>query len=222
MLPALPPAPPAVVHTAPAVLAAADSHRVRRGETVSGIALRYGVTQGQLRRANGIGSDSAIRAGERLTIPVVSSSRPTAGSSQRLSSARATTRSVIASTARRHGVDPHLALAVAWQESRWRHDSRSHKGAVGAMQCLPSTGRWMSEKLGRKLDVHNLQDNATCGVMLLKTLQQQSDREATVLGAYYQGMASLRENGPYSVTRPYVASVQGHRDRLVAGRLPRG
>ncbi|WP_168583946.1 transglycosylase SLT domain-containing protein [Gephyromycinifex aptenodytis] len=194
---------------------------------MSGIALRYGITQGQLRRANGIGADNKIRTGQKLQIPTVSSaprSKPAqAGRAHpQLSASRASTRNIIAATARRYGVDPDLALAVGWQESRWRHDSFSHKGAVGAMQCLPQTARWMSEKVGRTLDVQDVRDNATCGVLLLKTLQAQTDREATVLAAYYQGMSSVRSNGPFSSTRRYVASVQGHRDQIAAGKRPRG
>jgi LysM repeat protein len=44
------------------------THRVARGETLSTIAQRYGVSQAELRRANGI-SGSRILAGQELTIP---------------------------------------------------------------------------------------------------------------------------------------------------------
>jgi membrane-bound lytic murein transglycosylase D len=44
-------------------------HRVRRGETLSGIALRYRVSVKALRRVNAIRSDYALRAGMRLRIP---------------------------------------------------------------------------------------------------------------------------------------------------------
>jgi membrane-bound lytic murein transglycosylase D len=42
-------------------------HRVRRGETISGIAQRYHVSQAQLRRWNGL-SSSRIKAGQRLRV----------------------------------------------------------------------------------------------------------------------------------------------------------
>jgi membrane-bound lytic murein transglycosylase D len=45
------------------------THRVRRGETLSGIALRYRVSVKALRRVNAIRSDYALRAGMRLRIP---------------------------------------------------------------------------------------------------------------------------------------------------------
>lgn len=44
-------------------------HRVRRGETLTGIALKYRVTVRSLRRVNAIHSDHALRAGMRIRIP---------------------------------------------------------------------------------------------------------------------------------------------------------
>jgi membrane-bound lytic murein transglycosylase D len=42
---------------------------VRRGETLSGIALRYRVSLTALQRANSIRNEHALRAGTRLRIP---------------------------------------------------------------------------------------------------------------------------------------------------------
>ncbi len=44
-------------------------HRVRRGETLTGIARKYRVTVRSLRRVNAIHSDHALRAGMRIRIP---------------------------------------------------------------------------------------------------------------------------------------------------------
>lgn len=44
------------------------THLVRRGETLGGIARRYGVTQASLRSANRLSSRSVIRAGQKLVI----------------------------------------------------------------------------------------------------------------------------------------------------------
>lgn len=44
------------------------THIVRRGETLSGIAARYDVTQGSIRQANRLPSSGMIRAGQKLTI----------------------------------------------------------------------------------------------------------------------------------------------------------
>ena len=47
----------------------ARTHRVRRGETLSGIAQRYRVSVKALSRANSIRNEHAVRAGTRLRIP---------------------------------------------------------------------------------------------------------------------------------------------------------
>jgi membrane-bound lytic murein transglycosylase D len=49
--------------------ASSRTHRVRRGETLSGIAQRYRVTVTALRRANSIRNEHALLAGARLRIP---------------------------------------------------------------------------------------------------------------------------------------------------------
>ncbi len=48
---------------------ASPTHRVRRGETLTGIARRYHVTVRSLRRANSLASSETLRAGMRLRIP---------------------------------------------------------------------------------------------------------------------------------------------------------
>jgi membrane-bound lytic murein transglycosylase D len=45
------------------------THRVRRGETLSGIARRYRTTVKALRRVNSIRNEHALLAGTRLRIP---------------------------------------------------------------------------------------------------------------------------------------------------------
>jgi membrane-bound lytic murein transglycosylase D len=54
--------------TAPAGTSTSGYHRVRRGETLSGIADEYGVSQRDLRRWNSLDSDGHIQAGQRLRV----------------------------------------------------------------------------------------------------------------------------------------------------------
>ena len=49
--------------------AAARSHTVKRGETLSSIARRTGVPLKSLAAANGLSSNYRVRAGQRLRIP---------------------------------------------------------------------------------------------------------------------------------------------------------
>ena len=51
------------------VASSSGYHVVRPGDTISGVAARYGVSQAALRSANGMGNSSFIKAGTRLKIP---------------------------------------------------------------------------------------------------------------------------------------------------------
>lgn len=132
---------------------------------------------------------------------------------------RTEVRQVIASTAHRHGVDPQLALAVAWQESGWQMHVVSSAGAIGAMQVMPATGRWMSDMVGRRLHLRDLRDNATAGVVLLRWLDGQARRRVAIAG-YYQGLAGVRSHGMYSDTRRYVANVLALKRQFERGHYP--
>jgi LysM repeat protein len=54
------------------------SHTVRTGETPSSIARKYGVSVAQLQKANGLGSGSVIRPGQKLVLPGSGKSKPPA------------------------------------------------------------------------------------------------------------------------------------------------
>jgi membrane-bound lytic murein transglycosylase D len=60
------PAPP---QPSTSAVAGSRTHLVRRGDTLIGIAGRYGVSLSALREANGMRRDDVIKAGTRLTIP---------------------------------------------------------------------------------------------------------------------------------------------------------
>ena len=53
------------------------THIVRRGETLSGIASRYGVTQASLRSANNLPASGTIRAGQKLSVSAGAPARST-------------------------------------------------------------------------------------------------------------------------------------------------
>ncbi|TDD58448.1 LysM peptidoglycan-binding domain-containing protein [Kribbella antibiotica] len=119
---------------------------------------------------------------------------------------RAQMRSLIVATAKRYGVDPELALAVSWQESGWKQRVVSPANAIGAMQVIPSTGRFSAGIVGRELDLLKAQDNVTAGVVLLDRLTGAAKLDIAVAG-YYQGLGGVRKNGMYPDTKQYVKSV---------------
>ncbi|MGN6576497.1 MAG: transglycosylase SLT domain-containing protein [Nocardioides sp.] len=132
---------------------------------------------------------------------------------------RAKVRRVIVHVANRWDVNPNLALAIAWQEAGWQQHRLSPAGAVGTMQVMPSTGRWMSLVVGRKLHLRDLHDNVTAGVVLIRTLRSQAKLKWAVAG-YYQGLGGVRAYGMYDSTKHYVANVLHIKKRLAHGWNP--
>ncbi|WP_435198345.1 LysM peptidoglycan-binding domain-containing protein [Janibacter sp. GS2] len=127
---------------------------------------------------------------------------------------RTATKATITRIARQHGVDPSLALAISYQESGWDQRQVSVANAVGTMQVIPSSGEWASQMAGRQLDLLDPEDNVTAGVLLLKVLTQQASTTSDAIGGYYQGLASVEDNGLYSDTKQYVANVKTLRGRM--------
>jgi LysM repeat protein len=211
------------------------AHVVRPGETVTSIARRYGVTVSSVLRRNGLRASTTIHPGRRLLVagagtstrPAGRPAKPPANVPKRryptaVTSAaaanraalgtrrvptRAAVRDMIRSAARRHGVDPALALAVAKMESGFNQKQVSIANAIGIMQVIPSSGRWASEVVGRPLDLMKARDNVEAGVALLGVLLERSPNERIAIAGYYQGLAGVQRNGMYPDTRRYVATV---------------
>lgn len=127
---------------------------------------------------------------------------------------RTETAALIRSIATRHGVDPKLALAIAWLESGWYQRAVSPTNAIGVMQIMPITGTWASQLAGRRLDLYDVRDNITAGVLVLRALQTLADSKDQAIAAYYQGLYSVRTRGLYTDTKAYVANVKAISARL--------
>jgi len=229
------PAPAAPAASAPGQAAAANpapvsttEYRVRAGETIEGIAGRSGVSQASLITANNLAAPYLIHVGQLLRLqkpaPQPSAANTFAGRTYpdaTVAAAAATRetlrragapsreamRSIIEATARRHGIDPRLALAVAYQESGWDQRQVSVANAVGAMQVIPSSGEWASSLVGRRLDLLRAEDNATAGVVILRALTRSATSLEEAIAGYYQGLASVRSNGMYADTQQYVVTI---------------
>ncbi|MDQ2743245.1 MAG: transglycosylase SLT domain-containing protein [Chloroflexota bacterium] len=111
--------------------------------------------------------------------------------------------------ARKVGIHPSLALAVAWQESRLQQDARSSTGAVGIMQVEPDTSKLASRDLGLLIDPTIATDNVMAGLFWLHSLLASYDNdEESALAAYYEGPGNLRRRGYLVGTAEYVAHVR--------------
>jgi soluble lytic murein transglycosylase-like protein len=124
-------------------------------------------------------------------------------------------RALVIAQARKHKVDPHLALALAWQESGLQQDVVSSVGALGVMQVMPTTGDWVSRYLAKRpLDLYDVEDNVEAGVRYLAQLIKVAKTTDRALAGYYQGLHSVTTRGMYDDTKRYVTNITAIRRRL--------
>ncbi len=133
---------------------------------------------------------------------------------------RAEVRRLIVRMARVYKVPESLALAVAWQESGWQQRRVSSAGALGVMQVMPDTGRWMRWYAGRPLRLRDAHDNIQAGMLTLRTLRSRTRRDNNAIAAYYQGLGAVRRHGFYRDTHRYVRAVRAHQRRILATGSP--
>jgi soluble lytic murein transglycosylase-like protein len=136
----------------------------------------------------------------------------------RITSGQRVTSSMIAETARAHGLDPALLQAVAWQESRGRMSAVSVRGALGVMQLMPGTAAELN------VDPLDVSDNIRGGALYLRRqLDRFGGSVPLALAAYNAGPgAVLRFGGipPYRETQNYVATILGRWRAPPAGSAP--
>jgi LysM repeat protein len=198
---------------------------VQPGDTLSAIAARYGVSVDALASANGLDPAGILPAGDTLSVSGGSSSSAgeaatTSTTSASDAGAQPTTESVspssVGSIAAQSGVSPSLAQAIADQESGFNNSEVSSTGATGVMQIEPGTWNYIQNNLGaRTLAPGSATDNVRGGVLLLRSLLDQTGGDPTMAAAgYYQGLASVQAHGMYADTQQYVNNVMALRQRF--------
>jgi soluble lytic murein transglycosylase-like protein len=121
--------------------------------------------------------------------------------------------SLIYSEAKKNNLPPELVAAVAHTESKFQPTARSGAGAIGLMQLVPRTGRW--------LGASNLTDpvqNIMAGAKYLRYLTDRFDGDQQkAIAAYNAGEGAVRRFGgvpPYRETRNYVQRVRNFQQDL--------
>ncbi|NYI41235.1 lytic transglycosylase domain-containing protein [Demequina lutea] len=206
----------------------ASTYIVVRGDTLSGIAARFGTSVSAIASANAMTNPSIIRTGQSLTIPggvptglvgdtflgytypadVVAAANVNKATLNAMDvPSRVQMQQLVIDTANAMGVDPALAQAIAYQESGFNQRAVSSANALGCMQVIPTSGEWASGLVGRPLNLLIAQDNATAGVAILRQLLRNGTPVETAIAGYYQGELSVRQRGLNPDTRQYVASV---------------
>ena len=199
---------------------------VRPGDSLYAIAARQHVNPRVIARRNHLPRSLIVIIGQHLAIPhrvhVVTRapSAPVVGRPHLFTGGTvpppAQVAAIVRATAHRWGVDPSLALAVAWQESGFNQRWISATDAVGAMQIEPYTGAYLSAYVvHRHLNLYDAHDNATAGVALLAILLRETHGHAAkAVAGYYQGLASVQSRGMFNDTKAYVRSVLALRNRF--------
>lgn len=182
------------------------TYRVRPGDTLAGIAERFGTTVAKLARMNGLDSRNVLLIGTRLRIP--------AAGTRSMSASRASVRAALDRSAARYGVDSRLVRALAWQESGFQN-VRSSAGAFGVMQVTPATWEFVETFLIGMPVPRTTDGNVRVGVAFLAHLLRDFRGDTRLaVGAYYQGPASVRRHGLFKDTRHFVANVLALRSRF--------
>lgn len=139
----------------------------------------------------------------------------------------------IVTYSKKNNVDPFLVAAIIKNESNFKHDAVSKVGAVGLMQIMPETGRWIAEQMGlesyQDSDLYQTKKNIRMGCWYVGELEHEFQHNLVLLMvAYNAGRGQthewMQENGwdynfndiksiPYSDTREYVAKVMQDRDK---------
>lgn len=108
--------------------------------------------------------------------------------------------------AHRHGIPQHLFLRLVQQESGWRADAVSHKGALGLAQLMPQTARMLG------VDPRDPRQNLEGGARYLAEQYRKFGTWRLALAAYNAGPAAVEKHGgvpPYRETRNYVRVILG-------------
>jgi soluble lytic murein transglycosylase-like protein len=109
--------------------------------------------------------------------------------------------------ARRFDLSPALLEALVWQESRWRADAVSPKGAQGLAQLMPGTADYL------RVDAADPLQNLEGGARYLREQLDRFDGDLEkALAAYNAGPGRVEAAGGIPnirETKAYVAAVMG-------------
>lgn len=133
-------------------------------------------------------------------------------------------RDALRELSRQQELDEAWVYGLIRQESRFVSDARSSAGAMGLMQLMPGTAKWVAKKLGMKKYQKTLVEvdtNLTLGTYYLKHVLTLSDSQLLASAAYNAGPGRARqwrdekplegaiyaETIPFTETRDYVKKV---------------
>ncbi|HEY3373826.1 MAG TPA: lytic transglycosylase domain-containing protein [Candidatus Aquicultor sp.] len=132
----------------------------------------------------------------------------------------------IMEASQKYSIDPYLVCGIIYVESKFNPSSESGAGAIGLMQIMPATGKWIANKQGKADAQITLDDPITSidmGTWYFRYLSTKYNNEKLALAAYNSGYKNvdrwLKERGtgniddmvaniPFEETRAFIVRVK--------------
>ncbi len=100
-------------------------------------------------------------------------------------------------TARRYGLNKSMLIGIARAETghlrgKRRERAVSRSGALGTMQVLPSTAKWICKK---DVNLFDKSQNISCAGRYLRWLRRYCKTEKCLVGSYRHGHRGYKRHG---------------------------
>lgn len=136
----------------------------------------------------------------------------------------------INSSATAYKIEPELIASIINVESGYNKNAKSSKGAIGLMQILPSTAKWVCDNIGKEYTdeiLYEPSDNIQIGSYYLAYLIKYFGNEELAICAYNAGMGNVKkwlssveyssdgeklESIPFKETEKYLSQVQKNKN----------
>ncbi len=128
------------------------------------------------------------------------------------------TKELIVKTAKKLGVDPHIALSIAKIESNFDTSAKSSRGAIGLYQLTPNTAK----RLG--VNPYIVSENIEGGLKYYQMLYKKYGSMDLALAAYNAGPGNVSKyNGvpPFGATKMFIKNIKKEYDAFKAQEAPK-
>ncbi len=121
----------------------------------------------------------------------------------------------IVNIAHEEGLDPDLVFRVIRIESRFHQRARSPVGALGLMQLMPGTARWLDPSLRSEADILEPSTNLRLGMSYLRGMIERYGDVRLGLLAYNRGPGTVDR-----VLRQGRDPENGYSRKVLGGSIP--